>query len=381
MDYKAVDADSHAQEKPDCWTSRMSTERWGDRVPQLRETGDGKQTWYLDGKPQSGLTRIAMCQAVMPDRWTQPDRWEQVPPSVYEPSERAKSMDAEDVEIEVLYPNVSGAGGDTPFKEKKDPEFEAACVRAYNDMLMEEWQPTGRFVPLCIVPRLDRDMMLEEAKRCIKNGFKGIIGFAAPHMMGMPHNSDSYWDPFWSLCEETDTPVHFHGSTGGVTLRLEVTFTPDGRPVYNDRRTYGISTSSSFGIQGQLAPNFLFSGVLERFPKLTVVWAESGLGWVHFVLQMCDYEWERNKLHKHGFPNRPSEVFKQHSYIDFWYEQASLQARHYIGVDRILWETDFPHPTSLWPDSKKYLEWSMEGIPDDERRQILVENPKRLYKL
>ena len=90
---------------------------------------------------------------------------------------------------------------------------------------------------------------------------------------------------------------------------------------------------------------------------------------------------ERNQLYKHGLKRKPSDVFRQQCYVDFWYEQAGINLRDFIGLDRILWETDFPHPTSIWPEADKWLKWSFEGVPEEDQHKILVENPKRVYRL
>jgi predicted TIM-barrel fold metal-dependent hydrolase len=104
-----------------------------------------------------------------------------------------------------------------------------------------------------------------------------------------------------------------------------------------------MGSANAFALLSQIFANLLLGGLLERFPKLTFVGAESGIGWVPYVLEACDYEWELNELYKNGLKRKPSDAFRQQCYVDFWYEQAGIKLRDYIGVDRILWETDFPH--------------------------------------
>ena len=147
------------------------------------------------------------------------------------------------------------------------------------------------------------------------------------------------------------------------------------------RRVRALQGSVGFNLQGQYMSNFLFSGVFDRFPGLTFVVAESGIGWMPYVLESCDHEWERNELWKRGFSRKPSEVFHEHVYVDFWYEAQGLKNWDFIGADRIMWESDFPHPTSLWPDSAKYVEQSLSGVPEAERQLILVDNARKVYKL
>ena len=136
-----------------------------------------------------------------------------------------------------------------------------------------------------------------------------------------------------------------------------------------------------FNLQAQFISYVLFSGILNRFPDLQFVVAESGVGWVPYVLEMCDHEWERCNLSEHGHPVRPSELFKGHGYVDFWYEQKGLAYHHVIGSDRIMWESDFPHPTSIWPNSSRYIEGSLGHVTQQEREMILAGNAKRVYRL
>ena len=373
-DYKRIDVDSHIQEKPNTWTSRMSKAKWGDLVPHLRDW-EGADSWFIYGEP-AARRGPALCPAVMPDRVTMPDRWEEVPKSVYEAVDRMKAMDHDEIDAQVFYPNTTGPSGNT--FQGMEPDFEADCVAAYNDYTVEEFYQVNpnRFIPLVVPPYSTMDRTVAEVRRAVGRGHRGVIIHGAPQTVGMAHHSDPYWDPLWATAQELGVPVHFHSAAGAPKMRLDSP--EDTEP----RRVSASGPSSSFGQMAQNYANFLFSGVLERFRDLTFVGAESGLGWVPYVLEACDHEWENCRLYERGLPSRPSEMFQRQAYIDFWYEHVSLQRyRHIIGVDRIMWETDFPHPTALWPDTARYVAASFEGVPEEERRQILVENPKKVYKL
>ena len=109
--------------------------------------------------------------------------------------------------------------------------------------------------------------------------------------------------------------------------------------------------------------------------------APSRCGWLPWLLESCDHAWERGKLWERGL-NKPSDTFHRQCFVDFWYEVSALQEyRYVIGVDRIMWETDFPHPTALWPDTEEFLMRALQGVPEDEQRLILSENAKRVYNL
>ena len=107
--------------------------------------------------------------------------------------------------------------------------------------------------------------------------------------------------------------------------------------------------------------------------------AETGLGWVNYILEGCDHEWERRHLWTEGILTRPSELFKRQILVDFWYEKAGVEMRNEIGLDRIMWESDYPHSTSTYPESWTFVNRSLDGVPDEEKKQMLYRNAMRLY--
>ncbi len=373
FEYKRIDVDSHCQEKPDTWTSRMSKAKWGDRIPQIREK-DGREYWICDGRVMMNGW-LCLCHGVIPDRMSLPTHWRDVPSMVYTADGRLRAMDRDGVSAQALFPNTAGVSGGAFMK--KDPEFEKDCVRAYNDYLSEEFYDFApqRFIALAQLPLHSVDTAVEELRRVAQRGHKGFIMIGATEQYRLPPFADRYWDPLWATAVELEMPVHFHNVAGANRLNL------GSEPGASDAKMLAIGSANSFALSSQIFANVLLCGVLERCPKLTLVGAESGIGWVPYVLEACDYEWERNRLWEQGLKRKPSDVFRQQCYVDFWYEQAGVQLRDYIGVDRILWETDFPHPTSIWPEADKWLAWSFEGVPEADQHKILVENPMRVYKL
>ena len=139
--------------------------------------------------------------------------------------------------------------------------------------------------------------------------------------------------------------------------------------------------SANFSAPAQFIPNLIFSGLLDRFPGTKWVCAETGLGWVNYILEGCDHEWERRHLWTDGVVTRPSELFRRQVYVDFWYEEAGIQQRHFIGMDNIMWESDYPHSTSTYPESWKFVERSLQGVPQDEKDRLLYGNAMRVYRL
>jgi predicted TIM-barrel fold metal-dependent hydrolase len=383
--YGLISCDSHAQLDKDAFTSRMSKAKWGDAIPQVIETSDKArmavafdqvvERWVVHGQ-FVGDRGVCNAPAVMDDPMRKyfPQRWEEVPRYVYDPAERLKALDRDGIDGEVLFPNDPVQS--TTFFQG-NAEFELDCVRAYNDALAEWVQVSDRYIPLAIIPYLSGiDVTVAEVERAVKKGHKGIVMIAEPSQTrpGLQHFNDPYWYPLWDACQALDIPVHWHASAG-LTLRM-----PSWKGyTRNQAQAYG--PSGGFSTPAQFMPNLLFSGVLDRYPRLKWVSAETGLGWVNYILEGCDHEWERRHLWTEGILTRPSELFRRQLYVDFWYEEAGIQQRHKIGIDNILWESDYPHSTSTFPESWKFVERTLQGVPEDEQEKLLYGNAVRLYKL
>jgi uncharacterized protein len=127
--------------------------------------------------------------------------------------------------------------------------------------------------------------------------------------------------------------------------------------------------------------NILYSRILMRFPSLQVVFAETGLNWGAYELETADHQFERQRLHMEGYDMTPSEMFHRQCYLVGWYDRSGVESRHYLGVDNILWCTNFPQATSTWPTTRDYLARNFQDVSADERDRILWSNAARLYKL
>jgi predicted TIM-barrel fold metal-dependent hydrolase len=193
---------------------------------------------------------------------------------------------------------------------------------------------------------------------------------------GLKNLSDRVWDPLWNICQELGVGIHLHASAG-----LSAKLTLPQWQEYTPRQAHCASTLANFCTATQIIPHLIFSGILDRFPRLNWVFAETGLGWVSSVLEACDFEWEKRHLWTEGIHTRPSDQFRRQLYVDFWFETVGIQLRDYIGVDNILWESDFPHITSTYPNSWDAVEHSLAGVMPADREKVLFRNAARLYRL
>jgi predicted TIM-barrel fold metal-dependent hydrolase len=372
-----ISSDSHGQLGKDAYTSRMSEQKWGEKIPHLVEVREDKfpfpvERWMVNGEIQGG--NVCNCPTAMKQRSYYPQRWEEVPLEVYDPARRLEALDRDRVDAEVLFPN--GPGGTFFYG---DPEFELDCVRAYNDALAEFRRVSDRFIPLAAVPYMSSiETIVGEVECAIQTGHMGINMLADPSVAvkGLKNLSDPFWHPLWNTCQELGVGVHLHASAG-LAGKLSL---PQWKG-YTRRQSHCVSTLRNFCTATQFVPYLIFSGMLDKFPRLNWVFAETGLGWVSSVLEACDCEWEKRHLWTEGILTRPSELFRCQIYVDFWFETVGIQLRDCIGVDNILWESDFPHITSTYPNSWNAVEHSLAGVSAADREKVLFRNAARLYRL
>jgi len=362
----------------------MSKDQWGEKIPQVMEVTEGDRLvhrWSVYGKISSRSSArsgsACNCPAAMegwPSQIIYPQRWEDVPQKVYLPEARLKALDEDGVDGEVLFPNDPGW-----FYGHRNAAFELACVQAYNDGVAEWARASDRYIPLVMVPYLGGiKTAVAEVERAIKIGHRGIMMLAEPSLSikGLNHISDPYWDPLWAACESLGVPVHVHAS-GGITDKLNY---PRWEG-YTAKQWHAAITTPLGAWPSQIIPNLVFSGILYRYPRLAWVFAEAGIGTVCYVRRACDHEWERRQLWKKGLDLRASEVISRQIYVNYWFEKVGIQMRDEIGVDNIMWESDYPHVASPYPHSWRLVEQTVEGVPEDERKKILWANAVRLYGL
>ncbi len=367
-----ISVDDRVQETPETWTAYISSQQWGDNIPHLEDRDDGSQFWVVAGQHLDDQP-LAETGALMPDRNRLPQRWEDVPAAAYDPSERLRAMDADGVGAQVLYPSLAGNSGEV-FGAIPDPELQLACVQAYNNWLIDAWtNQSPRLIPQCLVPINDPNDAANEAARAIDLGHRGVILPGTPwDLQDVPHINDPAWDPLWNVCQDAKVPVCFHS---GSTRKLRLQAWDDFSPVLTDAINAITGPVSSVPILA----NLLFSRILTRFPTLKFVLSDTSLAWGAYLVETADHQFERQRLHREGYDLRPSELFRRQCYMTGWYDRAGLQVRSYLGVENILWQTNFPRATSTWPNTRQYIQRSFANIPDAERQQILTKNPTHLY--
>jgi predicted TIM-barrel fold metal-dependent hydrolase len=377
-----IDTDTHWSEPHDLWTSGAPA-RYRELVPQIREH-NGKQAWVVNGDivlaGSSAVSAIATDGEKIPGiRFLKHDI-DSVHRSSFDCDERLAAMDEMGVSHCISYPNVGGFGNQN-FLKIDDRELRIACVEIYNDYMADvQKRSGGRILPMALVPWWDIDASVTEVERMAASGSRGVVMCSNPHDSGMPNFAQPDWRPFWEVCEAIRMPVNFHigastadidwsGSVPYKTWPADVRLTLGGASIFVGNMRWMI--------------NLLVSDVPERYPELRIVSVESGVGWIPFMLEALDYQMgETSPEHLAHLSMKPSEYFRRQFYGCFWFEGPTLApAIDYLGADRVLFETDYPHPTCLYPDSIERVKKAVETLPEDTQRKILQDNAAELYRI
>jgi len=372
LKYGFVSIDDHVQETPDLWADRVE-KKFRERAPRLVAAPDGGEQWVLDGRLLLD-GRAARAGALMADRNEDPKRWSEVPAAAYSPPERLKAMDSAGIDYSVLYPTVAGLAGET-FGRLQDSQLEIACVRAYNDWLIDEWAAASeRFIPQCLVPIWPVEAAIAEIQRAVSRGHRGVILPSLPmHLRDVPHISGPEYDPLWAACEELGVPVCLHA---GASPELQSPLPPRIKPALAaalDGATKPVSSVFVISL-------YSFSRVLLRHPRLRLVLAESALSWGMLYLEWADHQFEHDGLAREGYDLTPLQMFKRQCYFNAWYDPVA-PFTDYIGADRILWSANLPLTNSTWPRTQETIERCFKGVTRAERERVLWKNGAELYRV
>jgi predicted TIM-barrel fold metal-dependent hydrolase len=360
-DHWLISADSHVNEPRDLWTSRVAA-KYNERAPRIAEFELG-DAWVIEGSEDPitfGLNASAgMLPNDVPDGgWM---RYSDMRPGGYDPAARLEEMNADGVDAEVLYPTPRLAQG---MVSAADTDFHLALIRAYNDWLSEyvSYAP-DRFGGLALLPNRGASLAVEEFKRVINNpGIRGVTIGAYPNGTLELAPED---DEVWGVLADAGVPVSIH-----VLLSLD-------RPAANRRF---VPAAGRFNDAPSRIVQFVFTGVLDRFPDLDLVFAEVEIGWVpHFKEALY------NNFRRLANPNykgrlSPIEYIERNVHFTYITDAFGLKNRHAVGVEHILWSSDYPHSASDWPTSWRTIEASMSDIPSAERQLMLAGNADRLYR-
>lgn len=288
----------------------------------------------------------------------------------YDPAARLEDMDTDRVEAEVLYTDVLCG---TPFYSMEEGG-RAAYFRAFNAAALDfAAHDPKRLLPVYVVPIVEIDEAVREVEHLAAAGARAIMLPLYPTDIGLPHYSDSRYDPLWSAISETGMPVSQHV---GINDALMTVMGYDPTPAK------GIFQSLPPIFMAEVLAGWIVPGILERFPRLRIVLVEAGLGWIPYFLERLDTMKERHGWDHYGMlPELPSFYWRRQMLATFEEDTYGVSQRHRIGVENLMWATDYPHPDSTWPNSQQVLETHFGDVPLDEARLMIGGNVARLYGL
>jgi len=360
---------------PDLFTSEASGEL-KERMPFVSEGPDGKE-WVARNGASFGLVAGvgSAGRKYEPGKQHRADRMAET--GLYDaglngirrpgdPDLRAQELDKDGVDAEVIYGILAACA------KMKDPEAADEMLRIYNDF-MNAFAGTypDRMIGLACLPYNNIEGAAREVRRVAKLGMKGVELSCSWHMTPMWHPC---WDPLWEAVNETQLPLHFHTFPAtDPELRKSL------EPSISRRMTY----SGLVRFQMTLATiltDLMGAAVFERFPNIRMVLGESGIGWIPYVIDRMDFEY-KDQYQDLKLKKLPSEYWREQCRATFQYDRIGTKLIEDMGVETLMWGSDFPHPDGVWPESKKYIDEQFKHLPADVVYKMTCENAGKFYGL
>lgn len=376
-----ISSDSHIVEPPDLWEKWLPPEL-RPLAPKLVKDEEGGDAWlYNDGGAPAplGLVTVTRNRPREELRWSGA-RYATINQGNFEGSARVGEMLEDGVVAEVIY---SPQRTMRHFMQGTDDDLHLAGVRAYNDWLAKDFcaKAPERLIGIGQMPACGVEHAVAEMRRCKEMGMRGVLLSSWPS--GKPTLTEEE-DPFFAEAERLGLPISLHIGLANRAAAKPKPRTPVEEKAARGEGTGGrqVSTLSAAGLDSMplLMGEIILTGVHDRFPKLRFVSVEAGVGWIPYFLEQMDDRYERNRRWARvKLERRPSEYVATNWMFTFVIDRYGIRNRHAVGVDNIMWSTDYPHHGCDWPHSRETVARMFEGVPADERRKITFENARKLY--
>lgn len=389
---RIISVDDHVIEPPHVWQDRLPT-ALRERGPRLvrekvsldytggvysfvRDDPDGEwcDVWLYDDLVYPTSRLMAAAGHPRSEVTNRPVTYDDMRKGCWDQTARLADLDANHVEASMCFPTFPRFCGQH-FLEHGDRQLGLACVRAYNDWMIEEWcggQGRGRLIPLTLVPLWDVEAAAAEVRRCAAAGSHAVTFSENPTRLGLPSIHSGHWEPLLAACAETDTVINMHiGSSSAMPST-----SPDAPAAVS-------SALTSQNAQGSLA-DWLFAGVFVRHPELRIAYSEGQVGWMPYLLERMDTVWRENAAWGGvDLPEPPSSFVRGHVYGCIFDDPHGLDSRDKIGMEVILFETDYPHADSTWPHSAEVAArmCAAAGLDDSETHALVRGNAIDAYHL
>ncbi len=387
---RIISVDDHVVEPSHVWESRLPARlrEKGPRVvlrprgiPRLvdgvwvehpAEDGPLAAWWHYEDHLYQMRLMIA-CPGLKPEE-VKPIgvTFDEIARGCFDPKARLADMDKNHVEASLCFPNYPRFCGQL-FNERKDRVLAKLCVEAYNDWMVEEWcgGSNGRLIPLCIVPLWDAELAAAEIRRNAARGVRAVAFSELPAWLGLPSLHTDYWNPFIRACEETGTVICMHIGSGTKT----VSTSSDAPTILSSNLIACNSVASML--------DWIFSGKLVQFPNLKLLYAECQIGWIPYFVERADDTWQTHQWAQNDFrlPEPPSFYYRQNIHSCFFKDTVGIDLIERVGLDQVMFETDYPHQDGTFPHTKKTAEDLFGHLPQDQVDKIARKNAIELFQL
>ena len=373
MSYKLLSSDSHVIEPPDLWQQRIDPQ-FRERAPRLVHEGPVDQ-WYVDGDVKMGIIGASISAGQRfqdPSQLVYEGRYEDVPLGGYDPHAHVKDMDQDGIECGVLYPTIGLHAYKIP-----DSGLSSAVCRAYNDWVADFCNPyPDRLKGIALLNIDDVQEGVRELECAVNLGLAGAM--IPIRSLEHPYNHPQFYEPLWAAAQDMRMPLSLHTGTfraqpGATSAQIDV-----------QRVDMVEFTNREYHVRNAAAA-LVFSGAFERYPDLRVGIIEFELAWVPYFIRSMDNAYSDREV---GFLNRrfkgsalPSDFFRRNMFVSFQEDDLGVALRHHIGVDNLLWGSDYSHSEATFPKSQEIVARILDGVPEDEAAKIAGGNTSRIYGL
>jgi predicted TIM-barrel fold metal-dependent hydrolase len=383
-EYRYITGDTHLELPAERWTKRVP-EKYRDRAPRTVRLANGGDAMLIEGQPLRE-NPMDLYGGKGRDVWHPWGQTYESTPGTAGPEDRLKCLDIDGLDAEVMFPAV--VAGPRTWRSIRDDDVYVACVRAYNDFIAEEYAAFApdRFLPVGVIPMTNLDGALEEMQRCKELGLHSVMLGAFPGGKGWPTRDD---DAFWRESLAINMPVTIH-------VDLDRSGPRDGPLLEYKRQPKGLVPNADMVVQcarfammgGRSAMQLILSGLFDRLPELRVFLAENQLGWIPLYLTVADERYQRHVKWAHeefGWEplenGLPSDYVRRNILWGFQHDPTGVQQRQIMGVENLIWGSDFPHQESEYPHSLGVIERNFAGVPEDEKQLMVCGNAMRFFGL
>jgi predicted TIM-barrel fold metal-dependent hydrolase len=395
MRYDVISADCHLDLcwlPPDLFTSQASA-AMKDRMPYVADGPQGPM-WITKkganlGRPcgmGSAGREYVPGQIHRSDRMASTGLYEDGKRGIRritDPNLRLKDQDRDGVQAEVLY-GILGTTG-----RMNDPEAAVEVTRVYNEWLADFCTThPERYAGLASIPNQPLEAAIAEVERVAKRGV--LRGLDIANSSDLTPLWDPYWTPLWEAINACGLPLHFHTVGGYLPDHVRKIMMIGSDPTRANApgapnvalpvaRAAFAANITQFQINmANILTSMIFSGTLERHPRVRLVLGESGIGWIPYILQRMDAEWE-DQFKDLALTMPPSAYWRRQCKATFQTDPIGIKLLDDLGAENVMWGSDFPHPDGVWPDSQEYIQKELGHLPADVRRKIVCENAGRFY--